>query len=156
MTIRFRRREDSCGLLSPSPSVGWQCLKHSIWCSSLFQGRRRDRQSRRCTFVMRGSTVLRRNLLPCRVCWGSVNFAHWFIGSWWGDLHLLQAVAVVCTGSTVVDHLFDFTVWTGILHCSVFVAAANAVVCLSQFLISTRIGSERLDFIYSLASNQDS
>lgn len=72
------------------------------------------------------------------------------------DLHLLQAVTMICTGSTIVDHLFDFRVWTRILHGSVFVAAANAVVCLSQFLISTRIGSERLEVIYSLASNQDS
>ena len=53
-----------------------------------------------------------------------------------GDLHLLQAVTMVCTGSTIVNHLFNFRVWTRILHGSVFVAAANAVVRLLQILVS--------------------
>ena len=76
-TIRSRRRGDSCGLLSPSPSGGWRCPRRSIWCNSLCLGRRRDRRSRRCTFVMRGSTVLRHCQLLCCVCLsGFVSVVH--------------------------------------------------------------------------------
>ena len=72
-----------------------------------------------------------------------------------GDLHLLQTVAMICTRCTIVDHLFDFCVWAGIFHGSVFVAAANAVVRLLQNLVSMRTRSETVDVLYSLASNQD-
>lgn len=48
----------------------------------------------------------------------------------WENLHLLQTIAVVCTGGAVVDHLLDFGVWAGIFHGSVLVAAADTVVCL--------------------------
>ena len=135
MTIRWHRREGSCGLLSPSPSVGWRYLKHSIWCSSLFQGRRRDRQSHRCTSLTRGNTVLHQSPLLCCACWGSsvlrINYRRLE-----GALHLLQAVTMVCTGSTIVDHLFDLRVWTRIFHGSIFVTAANSVVRLLQILVS--------------------
>jgi hypothetical protein len=53
-----------------------------------------------------------------------------------GNLLLLQAVTVVCSGSTIVDHLLDFRIWTGVLHGSIFVAAANAIVRLLQILVS--------------------
>lgn len=74
----------------------------------------------------------------------------------WDNLHLLQSIAVVCTGGAVVDHLFDFRVWAGIFHGSVFVAAADTVVCLCKSLVSNRDTIRLSETLHLLALGQGS